>query len=213
MDRHFLQLSGSGLTWLPEHGIGYYPVDEAPYDAAYFQKYQMYADTDMGKALTEYRRALVSQYHLGPVLDVGIGCGDFLEAMLEVGPTSRGFDVNPAGRAWLESRGLFHDPYQNGPVDAMTLWDVLEHIHDPEPLLAKCRGWAFVSLPIFRDGEHILQSHHFRKDEHCWYFTREGFICWMARHGFTCVGHSTQESLLGRQDIHTFVFRRTEPAK
>ena len=37
------------LVWLPERGMGYYPVSGLPpYDAAYFDKYVEYAATTMG---------------------------------------------------------------------------------------------------------------------------------------------------------------------
>ncbi len=39
------------LQWLPELGIGYYPVKDMPYDADYFNKYVMMADTEIGSKL------------------------------------------------------------------------------------------------------------------------------------------------------------------
>jgi hypothetical protein len=90
----------------------------------------------------------------------------------------------------------------------MTLWDVLEHIPDYRPLLANVRQWLFVSLPIFRDAEHVLRSKHFRTDEHCWHFSRNGLVYAMKLCGFALVSESSFETDLGREDIGSFAFRR-----
>lgn len=208
MDSTFAGWRDTGLVWLPERGMGYYPVREAPYDAAYFEKYERYAETDRGAAITDTRLALVQRY--APYLslvDVGIGSGQFVEARRVWAAATWGYDVNPAGVAWLKDRGWWRDPHAD-PVDVLTFWDVLEHIEDPGPLLAQACSYVFVSLPIFDGPDHVLRSRHYRKDEHCWYWTRGGFLAWMAEHDFECVEHATPESLLGREDIHTFAFRR-----
>ena len=59
------------------------------------------------------------------------------------------------------SAELLVDPYVV-PFEAMTLWDVLEHIPDFQALLANVREWLFVSLPIFRDAEHVLRIQAFQ---------------------------------------------------
>lgn len=206
-DRLFQRWAEDGLVWLPERGMGYYPVTEAPYDADYWQKYVVYAETPMGSRLNEVRVEVVDRLagRDAVVLDVGIGCGSFVEARPGI---TYGHDINPVGVRWLKARGLYLDP-RDVEVDAMTFWDVLEHIHDPGPVLANIRQWAFVSLPIVPgDGPPPLDWRHFRRDEHCWYWTRAGFLDWMAEHGFECVEHGTPESLAGREDIETFAFRR-----
>jgi hypothetical protein len=75
-------------------------------------------------------------------------------------------------------------------------------------LLANCREWLFLSLPIFRDAEHVLRSKHFKPAEHCWHFTRDGLLFAMKSCGFTMVSESNVETELGREDIGTFAFRR-----
>lgn len=203
VDGTFRGWAAEGLVWLPERGMGYYPVREQPYDEAYFAKYEAYARTEMGLAITAARVELVRRHARGEVVvDIGIGCGAFVEAM-----DCYGFDINPAGARWLQQHGAFWNPYKR-EAGALTFWDCLEHIHDPAPLLAHAREWVFCSLPLFEGPEHVLRSKHFRRDEHCWYWTRAGLIGWMAEHGFRCVEHNTAESLLGREDIHSFAFRR-----
>jgi hypothetical protein len=65
-----------------------------------------------------------------------------------------------------------------------------------------------VSCPIYENSEHILRSKHFRKDEHCWYWTEQGLITFMRHYGFEVVESNRMESDIGREDIGTFVFKR-----
>lgn len=193
-----------GMVWLPEKGVGYLKVVEAPYDADYFAKYERYAESEMGRAITRARVDLVRRHlNIGTVCDVGIGCGDFVKAM-----GCFGYDINPVGEEWLVNSGRWLDPWHN-PVDALTFWDCLEHIENPAPLLANARHWVFLSIPIVPgDGPPPKGWKHTRPDEHCLYFTRDGLIRFMAEHGFVCVEHSTAESLIGREDVGSFAFRR-----
>jgi len=196
------------LTWWPEIGIGWYPVETGvdPYDQDYFDRFDRDAHTPLGRALMMARCEFVDRQYQGALVDVGIGSGAFIERRAER-RTTWGYDVNPAGIKWLEERNLFVDPYRT-PFDAMTLWDVLEHIPYYPPLLANVRKWLFVSTPIYRDAEHVLRSKHFRPAEHCWYFTQPGLIFAMKLCGFALVSESAVETELGREDIGTFAFRR-----
>lgn len=195
------------MCWIADCGIGYLPVTAAPYDAAYFEKYRGYAETPVGRLLNRARLTLVWRYWHGPLIDVGIGCGQFVESY----HGARGFDVNPAGIAWLRERGLFADPLAER-FDVATFWDSLEHIADPAPILANVRRFVFVALPIFDDLAHVLRSKHYRPDEHCWYFTAPGFVAFMAAHGFECLERNADETRIGREDIQSFAFERRRSA-
>lgn len=180
-----------------------------PYDREYFERFSRQADTPIGRALMRARCEFVERYYGGPLIDVGIGSGAFIEARNARGRVTYGYDVNPAGIQWLEDRRLFVDPYLI-PFDAMTLWDVIEHIPDFRSLLRNVRKWLFISTPIFRSANHILRSKHFRRDEHFWYFTRRGLIGVMRTIGFDLIASSRFETRIGREDIGSFVFRRSE---
>lgn len=196
-----------GFVWLPEIGMGRYPVTRThrPYDAEYFSRYQAMADTSMGRQLTAVRIQLVARHYIGPLLDVGIGAGQFVEAR----PNTRGFDVNPAGIEWLNQRGLWADLYGDR-YPALSFWDSLEHIDRPDIAVAKAERFVFVSVPIFESGDHVLRSKHFRKTEHIWYWTHDGLIKWFAQQGFKLLEHNTCESTLGREGIGSYAFRRME---
>lgn len=192
------------LVWYED--FGFYPAKtDGVYDAAYFAKYEGYAATPLGVKLNDERLALVRRYMHPelPLVDVGIGCGQFVQSR----PGARGFDVNPTGVEWLKSRGLWHDPYK-APCYALTFWDSLEHVEHLGVLLQAATDRVFVSLPIFRDREHVLASKHFRPDEHFWYFTRRGFVKTMAGMGFDLLENNDHESRLGREGIESFAFRR-----
>lgn len=200
------------LTWWPELGIGFYPVEAGaePYDADYFERYQRQADTPIGRALMQARVDFVNRHFAGAVLDVGIGSGAFIDrrnAASDGRPNTFGFDVNPVAVDWLKGRSLWLDPYR-GQVPAVSLWDVLEHIPDFGALLDRVSSWVFVSVPIFTSAQHVLRSKHFRKDEHIWYFSNEGLIHTFDGCGFDLAAMNTIETDLGREDIGTFAFRR-----
>ena len=198
-------LTADRLAWLPEIGVGFYPVScgAEPYDAAYFAKYQRYAATPLGRALTAQRLAFVDNHWRGELVDVGIGCGAFIEARAD----TLGYDVCPQAIAWLRQRHLFYD-IRARSIAAASFWDSLEHIPDFDAILASVEAWAFVSLPIFRGGDHARASKHFRRDEHCWYFEERGLLTVMERLGFACVDRSDIETRLGREDILTYAFVR-----
>jgi hypothetical protein len=203
------QCAHGRLTWWPQLGIGYYPVEHAlaPYDQDYFDNFDRNARTELGRTLMQARLNFVEQHYRGTLIDVGIGSGAFVELRNGRRRTTYGYDVNPAGIAWLEQRMLLVDPHLVS-FDAMTLWDVLEHISDFQSLLANVREWLFLSLPIFRDAEHVLRSKHFKPEEHCWYFTRDGLVFAMKMCGFVLISESSVETDLGREDIGSFAFRR-----
>lgn len=203
-------LAEGRLIWWPEIGVGYYPVTAGitPYDQEYFDRFARQADSNIGRALMRARCDLVEKHYQGrDLVDVGIGSGAFINERSRRGRASCGFDVNPAGIRWLHERLKLVDPYAI-PFNAMTMWDVLEHIPDFRPLLANVWEWLFVSLPIFENADHVLRSKHFRPDEHCWYFTHAGLARVLNDLGFLLVEYSDIETKLGREDIGSFVFRR-----
>lgn len=204
--KRFSQEIKSGLVWLPELGMGRYPVPkDRPYDADYFSRYQELADTDLGRELTAARIRLVARHYTGPVLDVGIGAGQFVTAR----PETKGYDVNPAGVEWLKERGAWANLYRDR-YPALTFWDSLEHIDRPDVAVARAEKWVFVSVPIFSGAEHIIRSRHFRRDEHIWYWTHDGLVAWFGEQGFELMESNGIETQLGREGIGSYAFARVE---
>ncbi len=193
------------LKWSDELGMGYLPLSEKlPYDAEYFKKYVEYEDSDIGRSLNNARLMAVLPL-IGEnktLVDVGIGSGQFMNAA-----QCLGYDINPVAVNMLIERGRYFDPFSN-TVQCASFWDSLEHIPNISELLANVTDYVFTSLPIFDDIQHVRRSKHFRPDEHCWYFTHDGFCKFMNAHGFKVLTHDTVETILGREDIGTYTCKR-----
>jgi 2-polyprenyl-3-methyl-5-hydroxy-6-metoxy-1,4-benzoquinol methylase len=72
------------------------------------------------------------------VLDVGCGSGNFLAYAGEIGIRAVGVDVDPRAVEAARERGCdAHLPgdLDEAEFDAVTLWDVIEHVTDPDSLL------------------------------------------------------------------------------
>lgn len=194
----------SGLVWLPELGIGHFPVPpERPYDESYFTRYQAISNTSMGLCLTAARIDLISRHYQGTLLDIGIGSGQFVSSR----PDTFGYDINPAAVEWLIRNGLWAELY-SGYYPALSFWDSLEHIDHPDIAVLHAAKWVFVSIPIFENAEDILSSRHYRRDEHIWYWTHDGLMRWFSAQGFDCVEFNMAESELGRDGIGSYAFCR-----
>lgn len=196
------KLQSTSLAWYEELGIGYYPVTEQPYDKAYFERYKAMADTDIGRELNKARIKLVNKYTDSEVLDIGIGSGAFVKGR----GNTKGWDINPCAKKWLADNKLLKNPIK--PTNSLTFWDSLEHIHDPKLLLQSAKEYVFISCPIYKDLKHLLGSKHYRKTEHCWYWTYQGLITFMLEYGFEKIEINYMESEIGREDIASFVFKR-----
>jgi hypothetical protein len=172
------------------------------YTTSYWEEFRQRDASSMGEMLTEARVAMVRRHYAGQVVDIGIGGGRFVEYA-----AAQGYDVNTEANEWLRQREAFCDPYCR-PVDAITCWDSLEHIPDPAALLAQVREWAFISIPIFEEGDGVPGSRHFKPGEHIWYFSHRGLIDWMLTKGFACMEHNDAETELGREGIRSYAFMR-----
>jgi hypothetical protein len=201
--------------WSWDDGIGFLPFTKeriVKYDKAYFEKYVGYAQTDQGKSINLMRMGMVSSWITDlpqtTILDVGIGCGMFVQGMRSFGYKCYGTDVNPQGVKWLQKKGWIL-PHTT-PANVLTFWDVLEHIEEPRLLFNyHIPEWVFVCMPIYRDENHVFQSKHYRPGEHCWYFTEYGIRRFMLSHGYDCVEMNQKETILGgREDIYSFAFKK-----
>lgn len=196
-----------GLTdtflWCPEKGYGHHTRPAMRYEGQYFAHYQKLDETPMGGLLTKVRLELVEKYTKASLgVDIGIGGGRYVKESW-----GNGYDVCDDAVAWLQSIYSYVDPYA-GPVGHVTCWDSLEHIPEPEKLLANVRDWFFVSMPIYKDMNDILQSKHYKPGEHLHYWTLGGFVRWCGEQGFECQEVNHAETELGREGITSFAFKR-----
>lgn len=196
-------LTKPSLWWSEELGYGWHSSPPMQYSGEYFAHYQKLDDTPMGAALTKARLELVEKYTKASLgVDIGIGGGRYVKESW-----GNGYDVSSEAVEWLQRIYSYVDPYA-APVDHITCWDSLEHIPEPEKLLANVRDWFFVSLPTFESAEEALQSKHFKPAEHLWYFSIPGLIRWAEDQGFQVMEVNHAETELGREGITSFAFKR-----
>lgn len=219
-DPNVSRIYDHGLLWLDEVECGWFPVhDHTATGQSYWEHYEALEDTEIGRKLNTFRADLVRRHTDGKVLDVGIGNGAFLRALGN--GRGYGYDVDPKAIEWLAKQNRWLNPYEPGPVldspfnacgfRAVTFWDSLEHIRYPEILLERIdQQWGFVSIPIFKDIDHLLASKHFKPTEHYHYFTSRGFQDFLTWHGFKVIHVYHDESEIGREDVKTFVFARDD---
>jgi SAM-dependent methyltransferase len=126
------------------------------------------------------------------ILDVGCGCGRFMEELATLGRVS-GVDLAPEAVAFCRQRGLRRVgvadaealPFPSGRFDAVAAADVLEHTDDARTAAELWRvlrpgGVALVHAPAhpFLWGEHDEVNHHrrrYRKPELIGVLERSGF--------------------------------------
>jgi len=192
------------LQWIESLGIGYLPSDGYEYGEAYWEHYLDCSHGWFGERLTELRADFVTknEVSLESLCDVGVGSGQFVEFA-----NCKGADVNPLAITWLKDQGRYTDHPEE--FTSLTLWDVIEHIDDPRPLLAKVEN-VFISTPVYKDLDACLKSKHLKPGEHIWYFTDMGVKNFMSQMGFAARYTSDFETVLGRESIMSYYFKKVK---
>jgi len=197
------------LVWDAEKNLGFYPVKETWYNTDYFNASIKNSRSPIAGKLNDFRTSLVNSFTKGLILDFGVGVGQFVHWR----KNCLGYDICPQAENWLRKELLFFNPYEEDlderGIEGITFFDSLEHLRKPEKILKRItKQYVFVSLPIFRNKDHILESKHFKPREHYWYFTQESFRKFIKDNAFTILDCREDETRIGREDICTFVFRK-----
>jgi SAM-dependent methyltransferase len=122
------------------------------------------------------RQTWIPFRHPGRLLDFGCGRGDFLEEMRGFGWKVEGVEISPQAAAALEDRtgirthvgSLPHPDLKPQSFDAVTMWNALEHVHDPRGIVRAARdllrtgGVLVIGVPNIDSWS----FRHFR--EHWW---------------------------------------------
>jgi 2-polyprenyl-6-hydroxyphenyl methylase/3-demethylubiquinone-9 3-methyltransferase len=130
----------------PEPAPGVDPEALTPALREYFERHLSASETRLAAQLQ-----LLARHARLPgcrLLDVGVGPGRFMAAAAERGVRARGLEVADAALLYSRERtGLpvhkatveqhARDPAAR-PYDAITLWDVLEHVNAPQAALDAC---------------------------------------------------------------------------
>lgn len=139
----------------------------------------------------------------GNLLDVGAGTGAFLKQMHENGWQVTGIEPDAGARNVAhQTFGLNLQPYEvlkNLPsktFDAVTLWHVLEHVHDLHGYmdilksLLKPGGKLFIAVPNYQSADaaiYRLAWAAYDVPRHLYHFSPQSIQALMQRHGLKIV--------------------------
>jgi SAM-dependent methyltransferase len=182
-------------------------------------KFQLYANPAVQRDYEQrYFSALrEAERSAGPIrslLDVGCGIGNFVAFALDQSVTAYGVDVDAEAVSVARSRGLtvcqsddLDAMLPDQSVDAITLWDVIEHLYDPasvvDQVLRKLRPGGILILETpdaaFPVRTAVLAAYgmsrgridltgHLYYWEHKIYFTKSGLRSILARVGCEVLG-------------------------
>jgi 2-polyprenyl-3-methyl-5-hydroxy-6-metoxy-1,4-benzoquinol methylase len=150
------------------------------------------------------KQKLVEKYcekKVGTLLDVGAGTGAFVNTMQLANWTVIGLEPDAVARANAKSnykiqlqhpKGLYNLP--NNTFDAITLWHVMEHIHDVhgyfnqmKNLLTK-NGKLFIAVPNYISYDATYYKQHwagYDVPRHLHHFSPSGMQQLAKQHGYT----------------------------
>jgi 2-polyprenyl-3-methyl-5-hydroxy-6-metoxy-1,4-benzoquinol methylase len=144
----------------------------------------------------------------GRLLDVGCTTGFFLEAAAERGWSAVGIDPNPYAIDVAREKGLTVEQatiedasFEAESFDAITVFDVIEHLRRPLDLLAKARellrpgGVVLLYTPNWECAERLLigeACHFIWGTNHLTYFTADTLGQALERSGLEAVWHETR---------------------
>lgn len=137
----------------------------------------------------------------GKILDIGCASGYFLNAMRQLGWQVYGVEPSPEAAhkasevegAQIKQGVLQPNDYEAGTFDVVTLWSVLEHLHDPLGTLNTVRrilkpsGHLHICVPNFRSLErYMFGPKWFGLDvpRHLYHFDPKSLIRLLTHSGF-----------------------------
>ncbi len=141
------------------------------------------------------RRLLSLPYRApGRLLDFGCGAGHFLEQMRDFGWQVEGLDISDLCAADVTTRtgipvhvgSLPHTAVADNSFDAITMWNALEHVHQPRDIIRAARK-ALRPGGVLVIGVPNIDSWGFRKFQQDWHCLE------LPRH----LAHFTPDSLRG----------------
>lgn len=216
--RRYQRCAGCNLLSVPE-GLAVDSAGTSIYesqDASVFEtdgNEGYYFDHDSNLANCRRKLRFVGQHLPGGarLLDAGANFGHFLKV---AGPDyeASGFDLSPSAVEWSRRTfgvanvvgSIYEPPAGGAPWDAVTCWDVVEHLADPRTALLRVgtllrpNGWLFLSTP---DAGSLLARalgrrwHYLDPVQHIAVFSRSNLRTLLAQTGYEVVtmaslGHS-----------------------
>lgn len=176
------------------------------------ENYISHSDTSTGLINNLYhkvrRRTLVQKRKLiiaatgkstGKILDVGCGTGAFLDTMQHANWLCTGIEPDESARKKalelynlkVKAAGEFYN-LPSGTFDAITLWHVLEHVHELHPYISQLRtlltpgGKLFIAVPNHTCGDEKIYNEYWAAYDvprHLYHFSSKAMETLMDQHG------------------------------
>jgi 2-polyprenyl-3-methyl-5-hydroxy-6-metoxy-1,4-benzoquinol methylase len=190
-------------------------VPDAESIGPYYQSDNYISHTDTRKGLINRVYHIVREYTLkqkrkllvevtgktrGKVLDIGAGTGAFLNEMREAGWNITGLEPDPGARLMAKEKYnlefgeptiLFSLPSEER-YDAITLWHVLEHVHDLHTYISRIAnllnegGKLVLALPNYTSSDAVKYGAHWAAYDvprHLYHFSPAAVSNLLAQHG------------------------------
>ena len=137
------------IRWCKKCGFGWqYPLptpDEIRNYYKNFSTYNIHGEDEKEKGFQKRIRQINKMVpKRGKLLDVGSGLGYFLKVAIKNGWRATGVEPQASAAEYCKNiLGIdvysgFVDDLELESFDVVTLWDVLEHVHDPLNFLSRC---------------------------------------------------------------------------
>lgn len=181
--------------------------------APYYQFEEYISHTDTKKGLINQLYHTVRQFTLkqkrnmitkltsqktGAILDIGCGTGAFLETMKNTGWNVLGLEPDPSAREKAIARDLDVHPSENlfqldRSFDVITMWHVLEHVHDLHAYLDKIHsvlsstGVLIIAVPNYTAEDQLAYQQYWAAYDvprHLYHFSPNAMQTLLSKHGF-----------------------------
>lgn len=163
------------------------------YEETYYNKYEVYKETQIGKAIKELRYSILTKYvpYGSSVLDYGCGTGEFVE-LSSINYNAYGYDINPNSK-WCDTNNL------NAKYDCVTFWDSIEHTNSPKKLIRFFSPkYIIIALPCTDDYPYddLTEWKHYRPHEHIHHYSEKALRKLVESSGYKILDVNFMESKL-----------------
>lgn len=145
----------------------------------------------------KYKTILQYKKQTKTLLDIGSGTGDFLNSAQHYGISSTGTEPNEQARKRSIEKGNTVvqdlDQIKDQTFDVITLWHVLEHVHNPNTYLQKIdsllnqNGLLLIAVPNYKSYDSIYYKENWAAYDvprHLWHFSKSGMKQLLKEHNF-----------------------------